>query len=535
MKFETLTLGCVLKTVSHEHSNKTAIIFEDNQLSYAHMFKHSKNLALSFKKMGIQKDDKVAIILPNCLEYMYIYFALFMIGAWAVPMSTRWEEEELNNVLKDSESTTVIYKNRIGILSYSDIFSHIKDDLPLLKNYILLENDVPETRHSLNEMIYCEFKDIGPDHILNQSHVAPDDVALLAYTSGTTGRPKGVMISHKTLVLTSYHTQKIWGTGHEVAFSVAPLYAAQGFLAVLIDLVAGVTMKWHLNFNPHDILLELAKGDINTFHTQPTMWSLLLMQPYITASAFSHLNKVIVSGSLCSPALAKRIEQNMGCTLLNAYGLIEATGVVTLTHPDDPDDIRLNTVGRPIPGVEIKIVDVHTRQELKNGGIGELAVRGYLMKGYYRNDTKTSEVIDENGWLYTGDLACVHDGLNIKIMGRCKDMIIRGGFNVYPTDIEECLIQLDAIEDVSVVGRPDDLLGESIVAFVIPNPGESLSQGDVKRFCRGKISNYKIPDEVIFVSQFPILLSGKVQKNILKDWAENDVPDDCRMMFEFIQ
>lgn len=533
MKFETLTLGCVLKTVSGEHLDKTAIIFEDNRLTYSQMYHYSTNLAFRLKKMGVQKDDKVAIILPNCLEYMYTYFALFMIGAWAVPINTRWEADELKNVLKDSDASTVVYENRIGIFDYEKIFAKIKSELPLLKNFIRLggDDDGLGNIHSLDDMLTDDGRNTDANSLPDQSEIKPDDIALLAYTSGTTGAPKGVMISHKTLIVTSSHAGEIWGTGEEVAFSVAPLYAAQGFLAVLIDLVAGITMKWHLNFNPHDILLEIAKGDINTFHTQPTMWSLLLAQPYITASKFLHLKKVIVSGSLCSYDLARKIEDKMGCTLLNGYGLIEATGVVTLTRMDDPPDIRLNTVGSPIPGVEMKIVD-ENRNEVKKGEVGELAVRGYLMQGYYKNEAKTKEVIDGNGWLYTGDLACFHDDTNIRIVGRCKDMIIRGGFNVYPIDIEECLMTLDTIEDVSVVGKPDDLLGESIVAFVIPEAGETISEGDVKRFCRGKISNYKVPDDVIFVSEFPILLSGKIQKNILRDWAANGVPDDSRVLFE---
>lgn len=529
MDFKTATLGHVLETICQKYTEKPAIIFEDRKLTYSQIYRFSSNLARNLKKQGIGKNDKVAILLPNCLEYMYTYFALFMIGAWAVPINTRWEKDELKNVLADSDAKMVIYKNRIGIFVYEEIFSSIKDDLPLLKHYIQIDQD------DLNGMILSDSP--GGDSIevsyemSGTDDICPEDVALLAYTSGTTGVPKGVMISHKTLVLTSWHAGKIWGKGDEIAFSVAPLYAAQGFLAVLIDLAAGVTMKWHLNFNPHDILLELSKGDINTFHTQPTMWSLILSQPYIAASKFAHLNKVIVSGSLCSYNLGKKIEKNMGCKLLNAYGLIEATGVVTLTRESDSEDIRLNTVGRPVPGVEMKIVDQH-RDEVEKGEIGELAVRGYLMNGYYKNEEATRAAIDEDGWLYTGDLACFYDDVNIRIVGRCKDMIIRGGFNVYPTDIEECVVQLDAAQDVSVVGKNDDLLGESIVAFVIPNPGESVTEGDVKRYCRGKISNYKVPDEVRFVSQFPILMSGKVQKNILREWAQNGVPEDSSMLFE---
>ena len=164
-----------------------------------------------------------------------------------------------------------------------------------------------------------------------------------------------------------------------------------------------------------------------------------------------------------------------------------------------------------------------------------MAVRGYLMKGYYKNEEKTRAVIDGDGWLYTGDLACYYDkGENIQIVGRCKDMVIRGGFNVYPIDIEECLLTSDKIEDVAVVGKQDEILGERIVAFVIPRPDAEITAAAVKNYCRGKIANYKIPDEVYFVSQFPILLSGKVCKNVLREWTENGVPEKNRLLFNSI-
>jgi fatty-acyl-CoA synthase len=450
-----------------------------------------------------------------------------MIGAWAVPMSTRWEEEELANVLVDCDVNAIIYQDRIGIFDYTAILQRVKNRFVFCKNYICRGNSGDANVLRLNDLIYNETSAL-PSGIPDA--IAPDDVALLAYTSGTTGSPKGVMIPHETLVLTSAYTGELWGLGEGVAFSVAPLYAAQGFLAVLIDLVAGLTMKWNKNFNPNEILSEIAKGGITMFHTQPTMWTLLLSQPGIDFIDFSHLHLVVVSGSLCSYELAKKIEEKIGCMVLNAYGLIEATGVVTTTRLDDNPEIRLKTVGSAIPGVEYKIVD-SDRNTVKPGEIGELAVRGYIMKGYYNNEAKTREVIDENGWLYTGDLAVAYgEQGNIQIAGRCKDMIIRGGFNVYPIDIEECILKNEMVQDAAVVGKPDELLGESISAFVIPAAGCEFTPGDIKRFCRGKIANYKIPDDVHIVSQLPILLSGKVQKNVLKEWVISGIPQEYTLL-----
>lgn len=532
MDFEKLTLDCVINTIARRYSDRTAIIFDDRKVSYEQLLRYSKRLAVRLWDIGIRKDHKVAIILPNCIEYLYVYFALFLIGAWGTPINTRYEPGELRNVIKDSDANTVIYKDFIGVFDYNKILFELKEELPLIRNFILFSREQKSGTISLEALIYEEIDGDQAGFNMEWDSIQPDDVALLAYTSGTTGSPKGVMIPHRSLVLTSLYCGQIWEVDCNAGFSVAPLYAAQGFLAVLIDLVSGVTMKWISTFNPNDIMSEIIKKDINVFHTQPTMWSILLSMPYFKFMDFSHLNKVIVSGSLCSSDLAKRIQDTVGCTLLNAYGLIEATGVTTLTHPDDAEDIRLNTVGRPIPGVEIKIVNGQ-RQEVKKGEIGELAVRGYIMKGYYKNRQKTNEVIDDEGWLYTGDLACYHeDGENIRIVGRCKDMVIRGGFNVYPIDIEECLLKFDKIEDAAVVGKPDDIMGEKLVAFLIPKPSVDITAGEVMGFCRGKIANYKVPDEVHFVSQFPILLSGKVQKNVLKEWAQNGIPAENKLLFD---
>ena len=266
-------------------------------------------------------------------------------------------------------------------------------------------------------------------------------------------------------------------------------------------------------------------------HTQPTMWTMLLNCRIIEFTNFDIINKVIVSGSVCSPELGRRIEERLNCKLLNAYGLIEGTSVVTMTHLDDPEDVRLNTVGRPIPGVEIRIVD-ENRKDLPKGEIGELAVRGYNMAGYYKRPDKTKEVIDEEGWLYTGDLAKYYDDVNISIVGRCKDMIIRGGFNVYPTDIEDCILQMPGVQTAAVVGKPHEVLGEEIIAFVVPKAGADIDSKAVSQFVFKKIANYKFPDKIYMISEMPIVIAGKIDKKVLNQWVKDGIPRDKQIFFE---
>ncbi|WP_238651982.1 class I adenylate-forming enzyme family protein [Paenibacillus piscarius] len=527
IQYERMTIDCVLDTLYREVPGKTAVVFEQESVTFAQLYGNAVTIAGNLLDLGVKKNDKVAVLLPNCLEYLYVYFALFKIGAWIVPVSTRYEPDEIRRVLENSDAETVIYQDRLGIFDYGQILSGLRSALPAIRHYIVLGDELPAGSMPFAGLLKPP---AVPFHDRLLESVNPDDVAILGYTSGTTGHPKGVMITHYNLVATSYYGGQLLDIDEDIGFSIAPLYAAQGFNAVLVYFVSCITMKWIANFNPNDILSHVAKNGINLFHTQPTMWSLILAMPYCKPGLFRELRKVVVSGSLCTPYLARSIEETTRCTLINAYGIIEATGLVTMTRLDDPPEVRLNTVGRPIEGFEVKIVD-KDRREVPQGEIGELAIRGYLMKGYYKNEAKTREVIDEEGWLYTGDLACYYkDGVNICIAGRIKDMVIRGGFNVYPVDIEECVLNMDKVEDVSVVGEPDEILGEALAAFVIPRPGFQLTEGEVKAYCRGKIANYKVPDRVHLVSQLPVLESGKVQKNILRRWAVEGIPAESQFL-----
>ncbi len=535
-KLEFGTLDKVFDQITSIDERKTAILFEDEKISHKEMRKIVYNMAFKLRQLGIEKDDKVAIIFPNCYEYLTLYFSVFLLGAWVVPINSRTKPKELKNILKDAQPKIIFYQKIIDNRDYELILDDLSNEISSFVDYQIIRGG-EKAEGNENLLSFEKFFEIDNniDEIVNDfksPELVEDDVALLAYTSGTTSAPKGVMITHKGLVYTSYYTGELWGLfdnpeHNYTGFSVAPLYAAQGFLAVLIDMVCGVTMKWVSTFNPNAILKTMSNGEANVFHTQPTMWSLLLSSPLVKFANFSDLKFSVVSGSLCSSNLARRIEETTKCDLLNAYGLIEATGVVTITRPGDSYDVRMNTVGRPIPGVEIKIVD-ENRNELPKGEIGEVAIKGYLMKGYYNNPAKTENVIDEEGWLYSGDSGCVYDeDGNIQVVGRTREMIIRGGFNVFPIDIEEELLNHPMVLDAAVVGKKNEILGEAIVAFVVPRPGEIPNKGILMEHFKKNISDYKIPDEIYFVKQLPTILSGKVLKNKLEEWVNNEcIPEE---------
>jgi fatty-acyl-CoA synthase len=529
MAVEALSIPEAFDRICLKNLHKTALIFDEETFTYQQLSFYVTNLAVNLGRMGIKKNDRVALILSNRKEYIFAFFALFKLGAWAMPVNTRWEEDEVRNVFEDARPNTVILESRIGAIDFMDIIDNIRSRSDFLQNVILVTdseaearpNRAPDFRNLINNSNLNDFPVFGP--------VFPGDVAMLSYTSGTTGVPKGVMISHRSFYLTSFYCARLWRMWEEIPLSIAPLYAAQGFLAMLIDFVSEIAMHFLSSFDPNSILKAASSGKNTVMHTQPTMWSLLLASRAIHFANFASFNKVVVSGSLCSANLAEKIEQRVGCSLLNAYGLVEATSVVTLTRLEDSRDVRLNTVGSPIPGVTVRIVD-ERRKNVPDGEVGELAVKGYLMDGYYNKADKTREVIVD-GWLYTGDLARFYDDRNISIVGRCKDMIIRGGFNIYPIDIEELLLTHPLVLDAAVVGKNHEVIGEQTVAFIIPKAGSRLTENEILAYCKGKIANYKIPDQVVFISQMPIILSGKIQKNTLKNWAEEGVPETELFLF----
>lgn len=519
---DKMTLRTLFDDICARDPGRSALTFDDKTYSYEELRRRVLGLAAGLSAKGIGQNSHVVILLDNCIEYIISYFALFYLGAIPVPINTRWKVSEAVNVICDSHASYFITSERAGTLKFSD-----------------LEQALADVGHTVKEVIFCDKDDNGSslfdaltdkEALGEYAPIEPGDVAMISYTSGTTGRPKGVMLRHNDIVKISLYTQAIWTDPEDESFSIAPLYSAQGFLSLLINFSMGSRFKMISSFNTNDILKEISKTTETIFHTQPTMWTMLLNSRIINFSDFSGLREIIVSGSLCSPELARRIEERIGCRLLNAYGLIEGTSVVTMTRAEDAEDIRLNTVGRPIPGIEIKVVD-EERNPCPHGDIGELAVRGYVMVGYYENEEKTAEVIDEEGWLYTGDLARYYDEENISIVGRCKDMVIRGGYNVYPSDIEEVILQIPQVQTAAVVGRPHEVLGEELVAFVVACPGESLTKNDISRYIFANLANYKLPDQIFLISDMPTILAGKIDKKILSDWAEHGIPEDKQMLF----
>lgn len=524
--WEDMTLRRMFEEICQRGGANPVLVFDEEEWSYDRLHQEVKSLAGGFLSRGIGKGTPVAILMNNRPEYILCYFALFYLGALPVPLNTRWTSGEVFRVLMDSKAKNMVTEMKSGHVSFADVIGEV-EEMGCALDRIICVDDMDESRYGERGIAFQEIFSSRP---FKPEPISGQDPGMISYTSGTTGSPKGVVLKQVDIAKISAYTTRLWSDEVDKPLSIAPLYSAQGFLSLVINFSLESRFKMLSSFNPNDILKEISKGQETVVHTQPTMWTLLLNSRIINFTNLDALRAVVVSGSWCSPELARQIEEETGCQILNAYGLIEGTSVVTLTRRGDPEEIRLNTVGRPLPGVEIKIVD-EKRKPVRLGEVGELAVRGYVMKGYLNQPEKTREIVDEEGWLYTGDLAKYYDKENISIVGRCKDMVVRGGYNVYPSDIEEVIMQMEDVQSTAVIGCPHPVLGEELVAFVVPKAGILPDKYRIARHVFKAIANYKQPDKIYFISEMPIVLAGKIDKKVLRQWAEEGIPEEKKMLF----
>ena len=356
--------------------------------------------------------------------------------------------------------------------------------------------------------------------------VQPNDVAQIQYTSGTTGFPKGAMLKHHSILNNAYFWADCVGITEQTRWcNPMPLFHTGGCVMGVLGAVSrGACHVPMIEFDPLKVLQALHKERCAFIGSVPTMLIAYMEHPEFSAFDLSPLKLIISGGAAVPVELSKRVKREMGAEIRVVYGLTEAGPVITQTLMDDPPEFVIDTVGRPIAYVEVKLVDPVTGEIVPTGEPGELCCRGYnVMEGYYQMPDKTAEAIDADGWLHSGDLATMNDRGYSNIVGRSKDMIIRGGENIYPREIEEFLLTHPRIVDVYVVGVPDQKFGEQLAAAIQLRPGETLTEDEVKEFCREKISRHKIPKYVIFRQQFPLTGSGKVQKFKLQQELTKDL------------
>lgn len=536
MQLLDYTLGGILEKYAFETPDQEFIVYPDRDLrfTYSEFNARVDKLAKGLMYTGVGVGDKVGIWANNVPDWLTFMFATAKIGAVLVTINTNYKLAEMEYLLKDADIHTLClvdgwrdsdYVNMIFEL-IPELKTHSRGNLksekfPELRNVVFIGQEKHRGMFNTAELILLgeHLDDLELEDA--KLKVGPHDVVNMQYTSGTTGFPKGVMLSHHNILNNGFAAGECMKyTADDRLLVCVPFFHCFGcVLAVCAIISHGATMVVTENFDPLMVLASVEKERCTALYGVPTMFIAELHHPMFDLFDLSSLRTGIMAGSLCPIETMRQVMDKMHCKdIISVYGLTETSPGMTATRTHNSAEVRATTVGFEFPNVEVKIVNPETGEECKEGEQGEVCCRGYnVMKGYYKNEEATRKVIDEEGWLHSGDLGLkTKDGF-YQITGRIKDMIIRGGENIYPREIENFLYKMPEIEAIEVAGIPSPKYGEQVGAFIKLKEGMSLAEEDVKEFCRGQIARFKIPKYIFFVTEYPMTASGKIQKYKLKE------------------
>ena len=535
----THTVGSLLDEIACRYPDNEALVYHERGLRYTYrQFNDAcRLLAKGLLRLGIKKGDNISIWAYNVPEWVLLQFASAKIGAILVTVNTSYKSAELEYILNQSDSTSLFMVGSFKESDYVDVLSGVVPELatsqpgalsspklPFLKNVIFIGSEkTPAGMLNFDSII--KLGEGVPDAELAaiEATLNCHETINMQYTSGTTGFPKGVMLTHSNIVNNGFNIGECMKFSEKDRLCIpVPFFHCFGcVLAVMASVTHGTTMVPVEIFDPLKVLQTIEKEKCTAVHGVPTMFIAELEHPEFSTFDLTTLRTGIMAGSNCPIEVMKKVNSQMHASEITiAYGQTESSPVITQTRTDDAIELRVATVGRSLPDVEVKIVDIETGETLPPGKQGELCTRGYhVMRGYYKMPDETARAIDSENWLHTGDLAIMDDHGYCKITGRIKNMIIRGGENIYPREIEEFLYTHPKVSDIQVYGVPDRKYGEQVMAAVILKNGVEMSEEEIREFCRGKIANYKIPKYVKFVDSYPMTASGKIQKFKMREMA----------------
>jgi len=486
--------------------NKTFMFWENEEVSYSLLLDRARKIGASLAGKGLNKDDKVCIWLQNRPEFIYAMFGCAFSGTVLVPINTQFKTEEAQYIIDNSEAKLLITQP-----DYLEMVSKIKPNCPNLKEIVVVDQAPPGTT-AFSEL-YNPAKPIERD-------ITEEDVAGIIYTSGTTGFPKGAVLTNKNYFVNAQQiAEAAQMTEADRFMCILPLFHVNGQLVtVLGPLYAGASMILTKGFSPKDFLARLARYRATAFSGVPTVYAILNSLPDAEQYDLSRLRFCICGAAPMPVDVFETFERKYKAYILEGYGLSEGTCASSINPLGGKR--KIGSIGIPLKGQEMKIVD-DKDQEVKQGEVGEILVRGEnVMKEYYRNPKATEETL-RRGWLHTGDLGYQDADGYFFIVGRKKEMIIRGGENIYPKEIEEVLYKHPAVLDAAVVGIPDKVWGEEVGAFIVTKPGMSITEQEIIAYCQDRLAKYKCPRQVFFRDSLPKTATGKIQKRkILEQYLE---------------
>lgn len=538
------TLGQLLDEVIARHPDNEAVVYVDRDYrqTWRQFGQVVDDLAKGLMALGVRKGEKVALWATNVPYWVALQFATAQIGAILITVNTNYRESELRYLLTQSDCENLFVIDGFRDHDYLETLYKLVPELklqprgqlrcpglPCLKRVMFLGVEKHRGMYSVPEIMGLACMVSAAEYKERQDSLSPYDVVNMQYTSGTTGFPKGVMLTHVNVLNNGYwigYHQRL--SPNDAVCLPVPLFHCFGcVLGVMACVNHGAKMVILESFNPVLVMTSVEQESCTAVYGVPTMFIAIMEHRIFQRIDFSSLRTGIMAGSVCPAPLMRKVVELMNLREITiCYGLTEGSPVMTQTHADEDFEHRVSTVGRAMPGIEVKVADPETCEELPRGAQGEVMCRGYnIMKGYYNMPDATALTVTPDGWLHSGDLGVMDDDGYLVISGRIKDMIIRGGENVYPREVEEFILGMEEVQDVQVVGVPSRKYGEEVGAFVILKKDMPLNPEDVRDFCRGKIAWYKIPRHVAFVEDYPLTASGKIQKYLLRKMAADFFPE----------
>ena len=529
------TLGDWLEHWAQVTPDKEYIVYSDRDLRFTwkQFNERVDDMARGLIAIGVTKGTHVGLWAQNVPDWLTFLYACAKIGAVCITVNTNYKQNELEYLCKDSDMHTLCLTDGTWESNYVDMTYTMLPELrecqrghleskrfPKLKNVVYIGQEKYRGMYNTAEILLLGENTDDDEFLRLRKSVTCHDVVNMQYTSGTTGFPKGVMLTHYNIANDGFLTgEHMKFTQDDKLCVCVPLFHCFGVvLATMNCLTHGCTEVVVERFDPLVTLASVHRERCTALYGVPTMFIAELNHPMFDMFDLTCLRTGIMAGSLCPIELMRKVEEKMHLRVTSVYGLTESSPGMSQTRIDDPDEVRYTSVGRDYEFVDVKVLDPETNKEVPVGVQGEMCCKGFnVMKGYYKNPEATAEVIDENGYLHSGDLGVMDENGNYRITGRIKDMIIRGGEHIYPREIEEFLYHLPGVRDVQVAGVPSKKYGEEVGAFIILDEGASLTEEEVRDWCRGKIARYKIPKYVFFVKEYPLTGSGKIQKFKLRE------------------
>jgi len=509
----------LLRLAFRMNADRELIVYNNQRLTRRQVLASIHALGAGLQSLGIRKGDRVVALLPACPESIYTMFLPQTIGSVNVPLHPLLGDRELKHILVDSGARVVITMKRWYGQNYPARLSRMLTELPDLHHVIVagLEEGDGKTFLPLNEVM-------RGDKPLRIEKISGDELTLVTYTSGTTGLPKGVMHTPRRNFSLAVRAVNPRLDRRLMGCLLLPLppYQFGGMLGTVAALLAGGKVVLMDHFDPGLMLQSIECEKVTQVVGSPTMYRLMLRSPELENYDLSSLQRVTLSTEPCPPELVRELHERLGCHLENMYGTTESM-MISWTGAEDAWERAAATVGKPVPGAQVRIVD-EQRRPLPIGERGEIAVKTLqMMLGYYNAPELTAQVLDAEGWFYTGDIGYIENDGYLRLVDRKSDLIIRGGQNVYPAEVENHLLSHSAIRRAAVLGVPQALTGESIWAYIEPQPGAALTVTEVLNHCRGQIAPYKIPEEVRFIERLPITPTGKIQKYQLRELTLQEI------------